>query len=172
MTAIDRLLTWDRSISSRLVALVNRARWLQMLALIVTHSGDSILWLLGAGVAIYWGGDLCKPLGWRILVGMVVCGLSTGFLKALFRRQRPAGGQRTYYIGPDRHSFPSGHATRAACMVVFLSPLIPFWATGALMVWALLLGLSRVALSFHLASDVVGGWVSGAAVGALLLWVL
>ena len=172
MTSFGRLLAWDREISLRLVALVDHARWLKTLTLIVTHSGDSIVWLSVAGVAICWGGSLGKALGWRILGGMVACGLSTGILKALFRRPRPAGGQRTYYIGPDRHSFPSGHATRAACMVVFLSPLIPLWATGALAVWALLLGLSRVALAFHLASDVGGGLVSGAVVGALLLWLL
>jgi len=169
VTMFGRLLAWDREVSSRLVAVVDRARWLKTLTLIVTHSGDSIVWLPAAGVAIYWGGRLGKTLGWRILVGMVACGLSTGLLKALFRRQRPAGGQKTYFIGPDRHSFPSGHATRAACMVVFLSPLISFWAAGALAVWALLLGLSRVALAFHLASDVAGGLVSGAVVGALLL---
>jgi len=169
---LERLLIWDHVVSSRLVTLVHRARWLKALTLIVTHSGDSVLWLPVAGAAIYWGGHVCKALGWRILVGMVACGLSTGILKALFRRQRPAGGQKTYYIGPDRHSFPSGHATRAVCMMVFLAPLIPLWATGALAVWALLLGLSRVALAFHLASDVAGGWVSGAAIGALLLWLL
>ena len=172
MTMFGRLLAWDREVSSRLVALVDRARWLKALTLIVTHSGDSIVWLPVAGAAIYWGGDVWKAVGLRVLVGMVACGLSTGILKMLFRRQRPAGGQRTYYIGPDRHSFPSGHATRAACMVVFLAPLIPLWAIGALAVWALLLGLSRVALAFHLASDVAGGCVSGVVVGALLLWLL
>jgi len=172
VTVLDRILAWDRKVSARLVGLVDGARWLQVLARFVTHSGDSILWLPMAVAAMYWRGQPYMALGWRILVGMMACGLSTGVLKALFRRQRPAGGLKSFDIGPDRHSFRSGHATRAACMVVFLSPLIPFWATGTLTVWALLLGLSRVALAFHLALDVVGGWVSGALVGVLLLFLL
>jgi len=37
-------------------------------------------------------------------------------------------------------------------------------------VWAGLVGLARVALRVHFASDIVGGWAVGSLVG-LLLWI-
>ncbi len=169
MVILDTLRAWDQMISTRLVTLVGRARLLRALASVVTHSGDSVLWLGMAAAAILWGGDTWRELGSRMLAGTLATGLATGVLKWVFRRQRPSGARLQFYTSLDRHAFPSGHAGRAACLVALLGPLMPPWARGALSLWALLVGLSRVALALHLASDVVGGWVTGLAVAGLLL---
>lgn len=90
-------------------------------------------------------------------------------LKRVFRRRRPtvAGDQRFEIRAPLTSSFPSGHASAATFAAVCLvgwdgrrwAPLwVPIAATVA---------LSRPYVRIHHASDVVGGVLAGAAMGAV-----
>jgi undecaprenyl-diphosphatase len=166
-----RLLALDRRLSARL-ALPRRARLLHAAALVVAHTGDSLLWLSGAGAALLWGGPAWRDVGWRIVAANLVGGALTAALKLLVRRQRPAGEGGALYTRLDRHSFPSGHAVRGAAMVVLLAPLLAPWGQVLFPLWGGLVGLARVALGVHFTSDVVGGWGVGAAVGGVLLFCL
>jgi undecaprenyl-diphosphatase len=171
MTSLRRLTALDRQASARLSAFLaapREARFLRPLALAVAHSGDSPLWLLSAAAALIWGDTIWCDFGWRVLVGTLVAGTVSTALKWLFRRQRPPGKGAGFYTWFDRHAFPSGHAGRSACMVVLLAPLLSPWESALLALWAGLIGLARVALQVHFASDIVGGWVVGLLVG----WVL
>jgi undecaprenyl-diphosphatase len=165
---LHQLAVLDREISAHL-AIPRKARLPRLLALVAAHSGDSPLWLIGAIAALLWGNDACWwGFGGRVLVGTLVAGAVTTALKWLFRRQRPPGDSLGFYSRFDRHAFPSGHAGRCACMAVLLTPLLPAWGIAPLGLWALLVGLARVALQVHFASDVVGGWITGLLVGLVL----
>jgi undecaprenyl-diphosphatase len=168
MPLLQQLITLDRQASARLV-IPREARLLHLLALAVAHSGDSPLWLLGATAALIWGEAAWHNFGWRILAGALAAGAITTAFKWLFRRQRPPGEGWGFYTRFDRHAFPSGHASRSACLVVLLTPLLPPWGFVLLPFWAGLVGLARVALQVHFASDIIGGWVVGLLVGAVLL---
>jgi undecaprenyl-diphosphatase len=157
----------DRQASARL-AIPGGARLLRMLALVAAHSGDSPLWLLGGVVALIWGNTAWHDFGMRVLVGTLVAGTATTVLKWIFRRQRPPGKGRGFYTRFDRHAFPSGHAGRSACLAVLLAPLLPPWGFVALAAWVGLVGLARVALEVHFASDIVGGWAVGVLAGLAL----
>ena len=69
-------------------------------------------------------------------------------------------------------SFPSGHASMSMAAAVVLSYVLvrerlaprATLVLGPLL--ALLIGLSRIYLDVHWASDVLGGWAIGAAYGA------
>jgi len=167
MPSLQRLIALDQQLSARLV-IPREARFLRLLALAVAHSGDSPLWLLGAAAALTWGDAAWHDFGWRVLLGTLVAGAVTTALKWFFRRQRPPGEGPGFYTRFDRHAFPSGHAGRSACLVVLLVPLLPSWGFVPLTFWAGLVGLARVALQVHFASDIIGGWAVGLLTGTVL----
>jgi undecaprenyl-diphosphatase len=164
---LPRLITLDRQVSARLT-IPREARFVRLGALIAAHSGDSPVWLLGATASLIWGDTTWRDFGWRTLVGTLVAGAIVTALKWFFRRQRPPGEGRGFYTRFDRHAFPSGHAGRSACLVVLLAPLLPPWGLVLLACWATLVGLARVGLQVHFASDIVGGWAAGLLTGLML----
>jgi undecaprenyl-diphosphatase len=168
MRNLTHLIALDQQLSARF-ALSCEARFLRLLALVIAHSGDSPLWLLGAATAIIWGNITWQSFGWRVLVGTLVTGTVITLLKWFFRRQRPPGDGRGFYTRFDRHAFPSGHAGRSACMIILLTPFIPStWGRVLLPLWVGLVGLARIALQVHFVSDIVGGWTVGLLVGLTL----
>jgi undecaprenyl-diphosphatase len=88
-------------------------------------------------------------------------------LKLLIRRRRPPGEWGAIYRNTDPHSFPSGHAARAAMLAVLLCAWGPTWAAPVAIAWAPLVSLARVALGVHYLSDVIAGGVLGLAAGVL-----
>lgn len=164
---MQRLIALDRELSTRL-AIPGEARCLRLLALLVAHSGDSPLWVLAAVTALIWGNAAWKGFGGRVLAATAVAGTATTILKWVFRRQRPPGKGFGFYSRFDQHAFPSGHAGRCACTAVLLAPLLPPWGTLLLATWVGSVGLARVALQVHFASDILGGWLIGMSAGRLL----
>lgn len=89
-------------------------------------------------------------------------------LKAWFQRPRPSSAL-LYQMGL---SFPSGHAMMSmafyGCLAWLLGREYGRWAWAvALMLWAVLIGLTRVYLHVHYFTDVLAGFAGG--VGWLLL---
>jgi undecaprenyl-diphosphatase len=98
-------------------------------------------------------------------------------LKLAFGRLRPDIAQAAMVV--PGLSFPSGHTTMAAIVFMTLGTLIASTRTrarergyilGAAAVLTLLVGISRVVLGVHWATDVLGGWVFGA--GWAMAWLL
>lgn len=139
-------------------------RWLAAVA----HSGDSPWWLLGGGLLWWRGQGERRAWGRRIVLTTLAAGAASGLAKALVRRRRPAGRARILYLEFDRHSFPSGHATRAGALAVTLGAGMSRWGRAALVLWGALVGTSRVLLGIHFIGDIVGGFVLGALIGRLL----
>jgi undecaprenyl-diphosphatase len=123
---------------------------------------------------------LRQTVGMALLVGTAAFtgGVSVLLLKTWFGRLRP--GSAFAEIAASGLSFPSGHATMSA--TVFLTagallasarahPIERTYILGAAVLLSGLVGLSRVALGVHWATDVLAGWVFGSAwaIGWLLL---
>ena len=136
---------------------------------IATFFGDGVVVaLIGFAVAafLFYQGDR-----WRLVALLIVVGVGQGVLvglKWIFARARPSGR----VVEAGFYSFPSGHSFSAMVLYGFLIFLI--WryakreavrltATVGFVLLITLVGLSRVVLSVHWVSDVLGGFTIGLA---------
>ncbi len=135
------------------------------------HSGDS--WFWGAGLILLW---FVGPAAWRpqitlLFLGIVFTAISVLALKFLIKRPRPEGEWGQIYRNSDPHSFPSGHAARATMLSVIML-LSGLWWIGLIMVvWTILVDLSRVGLGVHYFSDILVGTLIGVVMGGVVFWV-
>jgi undecaprenyl-diphosphatase len=138
-------------------------------ATVLAHSGDSILWFVVGALMWRFGLGLLARLGERIIIVTAITWLCTTVLKLFFRRPRPEGEQKLFYLDIDANSFPSGHAARASGLVVALGSLLPLWGALVLGLWAVGVCISRIVLELHYISDIVAGFLVGILAGLLLL---
>ncbi|XP_012593208.1 polyisoprenoid diphosphate/phosphate phosphohydrolase PLPP6 [Microcebus murinus] len=129
-------------------------------------SGHGIPWLLGTLYCLSrsdsWAG---REVLMNLLFALLLDLLLVALIKGLVRRRRPAHNQMDMFVtlSVDKYSFPSGHATRAALVLRFiLNHLVLAIPLRVLVVlWAFVLGLSRVMLGRHNVTDVAFGFFLG-----------
>ncbi|MHB8646382.1 MAG: phosphatase PAP2 family protein [Thermomicrobiales bacterium] len=125
------------------------------------------------------GASLARHGRWfdiALLIATVVGAvLLSPLTKHLVSRVRPTAFFRTSATG---YSFPSGHTLNATCLAVALGCILwrlPWHRTVkiawtlALVLYAACVGASRVVLGVHYPTDVLGGFLLGAAWGILLM---
>lgn len=164
VTAPDRPV-WSWFVEHRTTA------WTTVMRLVTEIGGTAVV----AGLALV----VAAVLAWRrperrgdsLLIVIVAAGVGAMILisKPIVGRTRPPLAQRL--AEETNQSFPSGHATASIALLgVLLVVLLPLvarrWArllmiVGAVLVVALI-GVSRLYLGVHWATDVVGGWLTGA----------
>ncbi|XP_068096269.1 polyisoprenoid diphosphate/phosphate phosphohydrolase PLPP6 [Hyperolius riggenbachi] len=107
------------------------------------------------------GREVILNLLFALLLDLVLVGI----VKGLVRRRRPSQNHMDMFatFSVDKYSFPSGHATRAAMASRFmLKHLVLATPVRILvMLWAVLVSLSRVMLGRHNVTDVVFGFFMG-----------
>ena len=164
---------WDRAIASWLLGLSAPAydAFMEAVSVPGKRLGVWITMLTGAVLAAWL-------LGWRagllVLVGLGLMGLNEAFKDVVDRPrplEDPAGGGE---------SFPSGHTMHAMLTSGLLWMLVmPKLAKlthrrlllAAVLVWPVLVGISRVHLERHWPSDVLGAYAFGAALLIVMAWV-
>ncbi|MFG1951192.1 phosphatase PAP2 family protein [Micromonospora sp. NPDC048830] len=127
-----------------------------------------LIWLVSVAVV----GLLIRRQA-RLAVYLIVAGagglILDPSLKTLVGRLRPVVDVPV--ASAPGNSFPSGHALGSfvaygALLLVFLPAMAPRWRRPAIALVAVLVavvGLTRIALGVHFVSDVLGGWLLGAA---------
>ncbi len=166
----QRFLKVDARLSARLLV-EETPGLLRWLLIILGHSCDSWYWLIFLSLLLFFGNaDVrARTLFWIFgLIGLAAFVLA---LKFIIRRPRPEGEWGRIYRVSDPHSFPSGHAARAAGIAVMIGTMASALVIAGLGAWALGVGLSRVALKLHYLSDVVVGWMIGILCGAAAVWI-
>jgi undecaprenyl-diphosphatase len=161
---------FDNTVSHRLQELATGSGSRTVLS-VIAHSADSAVIVPCLFALWWWNGFSRHSIVVPIFVGYVLSVLVTSLLKFAFRRRRPAGEWGAFYRKTDPHSFPSGHASRTITMTMTVMaggwPLIG----AALLLWTLLVGLSRVVLGVHYLYDVLAGYLLGLGIGGGM-WLL
>jgi len=113
--------------------------------------------------------------GFFLVFSLFVSWGSMNLLKSFFMRDRPVGEHLTFAAG---YSFPSGHATLAMVFYGFIIYLLltankKGWTR--IIAWLLaflifMIGLSRVYLNVHYATDVLAGFILGSILLAFFVW--
>jgi len=166
------LLATVDALDDRVDALFDRLRGqdrFDRLFYVASELGDhSLVWhLLATGRAA--ASLRAEPAAVRVVLALAVeSGLVNGVVKSLFNRSRPIiTEERPLRLRiPRTSSFPSGHASSATMAAVLLadgSRLGPLYGAAAAIV-----ATSRIHVKIHHASDIAGGVVVGAALGALV----
>jgi membrane-associated phospholipid phosphatase len=138
------------------------------LFLTASHLGDwSLIWhLVGIGRALTGRNRARQSLLFAALLGCESLIVNQG-IKRIFRRARPTteGSAGLRVRRPMTSSFPSGHASAGAFAATVLTGFdgrrsAPLW-------WPLasIVGISRVYVRIHHASDVVAGAIVGRVLG-------
>jgi undecaprenyl-diphosphatase len=137
---------------------------------LISDSGSALAWQIVLAVVVVW-------LLWRrlprlalfVVITAAGSSLLNGVVKTSVHRLRPV---LTHPVAHESGlSFPSGHAQAAivgyaVLLLVFLPILHGLWrrvAVAVAVLMVLAIGFSRIALGVHYVSDVVGGYVLGAA---------
>lgn len=168
---LDRILEIDAKLSQR-IRVAEQPGLLRSLAVFLGHSGDSWFWLGGLLLVGIFGNEYWQALAVVLIVAILVLAAAVLIIKFTIRRQRPEGELGQIYRKTDPHSFPSGHAARALLLGILALALGPTWFGVLLIIWGPIVGLARIAMGVHYVSDVLAGWVVGAAAAGLTLWAL
>lgn len=177
LNAIDRMLLLAFRTSSDEHSLLGPV-WLRQTMIDITTLGSATMLTL---VIVGSAGFMAMKKSYRIaliLLGATISGSgAVMLLKGFFLRPRPI--LVDHLVIEQSASFPSGHAANSAIVYLTIAALFMriepdlrtrlFVLTVAILL-TLAIGVSRVALGVHWPSDVLAGWMLGAAWASL--WAL
>ena len=144
--------------------------WLPYVARDITALGSNavlgLITTLAAGfIALNGRFRLALLLFFTVTIGFLI----SSVLKDSFGRARP--DLVPWLVTPHGSSFPSGHAMESALTYLTLGTVLAstqrtrrmrIYSIVAAILLLLLVGVTRVYLGVHWASDVLGGWIAGA----------
>ncbi|KAH8257672.1 hypothetical protein KR038_001563, partial [Drosophila bunnanda] len=165
--ALKYLLEKDVQVSKHLVVAVSNLSFFKSLKIhskFLEISCNGIAWF-ASWIAFMWllsSKDLYQ-MQVNMLFGLVLDVVVVAVLKALVRRRRPVASKDMMTIGPDKFSFPSGHASRAFFVLLFFVKLYPLHFVFLMPVtaWAVSVAISRLILQRHYILDICAGAVIG-----------
>ncbi|MBE6837154.1 MAG: phosphatase PAP2 family protein [Ruminococcus sp.] len=137
---------------------------------IITYTGDKgIVWIV-AGLALMTI-KKTRKIGYCVIVSLLVTVILNNYmLKEIFDRTRPFVADPSIKLLidiPHGSSFPSGHTSSsfAAATAIFMyNRKMGVFALA----YATLMGLSRIYLHVHYATDVIGGMIVGIVIAVLV----
>ena len=166
-----KALDLDHHLSQRL-SIVDNPGPLRNLAIFFAHSGDSWFWLIGLGILWFVGNETWKLRAIIAAICILFLAALVLLIKFSVRRQRPDGQWGDIYRKTDPHSFPSGHAARAAMLAILAIGLSSGIIGLILAIWAPLVILARVFMGVHYFSDVIAGALLGICAGLIALLII
>uniref|UniRef100_A0A8C4IZM4 Polyisoprenoid diphosphate/phosphate phosphohydrolase PLPP6 n=1 Tax=Dromaius novaehollandiae TaxID=8790 RepID=A0A8C4IZM4_DRONO len=167
--ALRSLLAVDLWASKRLgVCAAEGSAWggARPLMKVVEVSGHGLPWLLGTAYGLCQSDSAAtREVLLNLLFALLLDLVLVAVVKGLVKRRRPTHNKMDMFvtISVDKYSFPSGHATRAAlvCRFVLHHLVLAVPLRVLVVLWALIVGISRVMLGRHNVTDVLFGLFLG-----------
>ncbi|MEN3044027.1 MAG: phosphatase PAP2 family protein [Candidatus Hydrothermales bacterium] len=134
----------------------NRTPFLDKTFTFLTKTADKEVFLISEVILSNLFSDHEKDDAKLLLFGVSFSSLSVLTLKYLFKRKRPSGEVKSTFD----YAFPSGHAAGSFAFAYIFSKRhkdLKF----LLYSWAFLVGISRIYLDRHWATDVLAGMIIG-----------
>jgi undecaprenyl-diphosphatase len=157
----------SRGAEAALIARVAGARTSTGIDVARTLTQFGSITVLGPVVAVVAASLLVRrrlASGFGLAVATLGAVLLVNVVKVIVGRPRPSAA---HLVSVNGHSFPSGHATQSAAILLALAlTLLPAGRARvvgcvAAAIAAVLIGCSRTYLGVHYPSDVVAGWMLG-----------
>ena len=178
MASRSRLISFDKDLSKTISLYKgyignNLFHILRPICKAFEWSGHGVIWLVYIGFMILTEKNISSNFFYKtVFIGLLLDLIVIAILKLAFKRQRPFYNEGDLPLSAskiDGFSFPSGHATRAFMLyVLYLNDFGGFDSLADIvLLWAVMLGYSRVALGRHYISDVVVGTLVGLGEGYL-----
>lgn len=156
----------DIWITSKIVlkdAVLNPA--IRLMFLLVEWIAHGIPWLIISGLgtihSIHRDRSEINKWKWTVLLfGILIDLAAIGVTKMIFRRNRPPyNADDQIYEAPiaDKYSFPSGHSSRAAMLMILGMKFFNMKYQFVWVVFPTFLGFTRIAMGRHYFFDVVAG---------------
>jgi len=139
---------------------------------IISRLGDGGFWYGLMIVLAVFGGTRGIVAALQMLGTGLVAWLLYRTLKLHTRRPRPFQAHPDVTARAavlDEYSFPSGHTLHAVSFTIVAVAWFPFLALP-LIVFTVLVAMSRVVLGLHYPTDVLAGVLIGTALGAVSVW--
>jgi len=159
---LNRMQTWDDQLILSIISF--RSRNLTFFMKIMSSAGDGYIYVLAA-LAIYMLQGI--SIDWLTFT-VLAFAFELGFYKLIksgTSRPRPYQanpGIINLVIPPDQFSFPSGHTAAATVSAVAFSLIFPA-LIPVFILFAFLVGTSRVYLGVHYPTDIAAGLILGLA---------
>ncbi|MCP4606715.1 MAG: phosphatase PAP2 family protein [Proteobacteria bacterium] len=145
---------------------------------LITYAGDGLLLaLIILPLLYFFDRTRFRQQTLAMVLSVAMSGLTVNLMKIAVGRPRPPEHFASSDVEvhtplgtPSDRSFPSGHTQTAFGAATYLSCLYPIWAP-AFVVFAALVGLSRIAVGVHFPLDVLIGAAIGALFSLVGFWV-
>ncbi|KAL7838038.1 hypothetical protein AOLI_G00264420 [Acnodon oligacanthus] len=167
--AMNSLLAIDIHLSKRLgVCVHTSSSWgsVRSVFTLLALTGHGITWICGTLVCLTRSSTLAgQEVLVNLLLALILDILTVAGVQKLVRRKGPWEMTPGFldYMAMDVYSFPAAHASRAAMVSKFLLShlVLAVPLRILLVVWAFLVGLSRVLLGRHHVTDMACGFALG-----------
>jgi membrane-associated phospholipid phosphatase len=151
---------------------INLSQTHKNLFLLITQFGDSTFYLIGFAITAlflhyYWKLSMWRNRFLFLFAAVAVSGIISDIIKVIAGRYRPSElierglyGFDFFHIDRALTSFPSGHTATAFSLAMAVTYIWPRLSVIA-WVFAISVGVSRIAITAHYPSDVLGGALTG-----------